>query len=352
MDDPSAMPARLAAFLAEAEPSATAVEVHSYEVMTGGYSRLLARAEVEWTVEGERHRRTFVLRGDPPPDRSLIHTDRTVEWSVLRAVADRGVRTARPHYFDATGQQLGTPAIVLEHSEATPFLTHVAGGGSVDGLEEQLAATLASYHTIPLDALPDSLTRPGSWDDYLSARIDEWREAADHSAEEIPMLRYVAAWLDAHRPPPAPLTLMHGDLQSANLLLSEDGEFVVLDWELAAVGDPREDMGYFKAVAQAAPPDLLDGERAERFCARYRALTGLDERQVNPVTIAYFLILGVVGTVRRLLEGGRHYARGDNTLLASVFNLSSVVFGGGVWLPATRQLEPVLAMLAAAEEGA
>ena len=118
------------------------------------------------------------------------------------------------------------------------------------------------------------------------------------------MLRYVAAWLDAHRPPPAPLTLMHGDFQSANLLLSDDGEFVVLDWELAAVGDPREDMGYFKAVAQAAPPDLLDGERAERFCARYRALTGLDERQVNPVTIAYFLILGVVGTVRRLLEGG------------------------------------------------
>ena len=59
-----------------------------------------------------------------------------------------------------------------------------------------------------------------------------------------------------------------------------------------------------------------------------------------------------MGTVRRLLEGGRDYARGDNTLLASVFNLSSVVFGGGVWLPATRQLEPVLAMMAAAEEGA
>jgi hypothetical protein len=43
------MPARLAAFLEVAEPAATDIELTSYEVVTGGYSRLLAHAEVTWS---------------------------------------------------------------------------------------------------------------------------------------------------------------------------------------------------------------------------------------------------------------------------------------------------------------
>jgi aminoglycoside phosphotransferase (APT) family kinase protein len=153
------------------------------------------------------------------------------------------------------------------------------------------------------------------------------------------VLRYLAEWLDAHRPPPVPLTLIHGDFQSANLLVDDDG-FVMLDWELAQIGDPREDLGYFKAVAQAAPPDLTD---ADEFCARYRELTGLDEAQVNPLVITYFMILGVVGTARRLLEGGAAFARGENTSVTSLFNLNSVTFGQMMWLQACRQLDAVLA---------
>ena len=150
--------------------------------------------------------------------------------------------------------------------------------------------------------------------------------------ESEPFLRYVAAWLDAHRPPPVPLPLIHGDFQSANMLVDDDGALVLLDWELAQIGDPREDLGYFKAVAQAAPPDLTDDES---FCARYRELTGFDETQVNPAVITYFLVLGVVGTARRLLEGGAAYARGENYLLASLFNLNSVQFGQMMWLRAS-----------------
>jgi aminoglycoside phosphotransferase (APT) family kinase protein len=130
-------------------------------------------------------------------------------------------------------------------------------------------------------------------------------------------------------------------------MLTADGHFEVLDWELASIGDPREDMGYFKAVAQIAPPDLLDDAGCEAFCARYRALTGMNELQLNPAVVAYFLILGVVGTVRRLLEGAADYARGTNRLMASVFNMNSVQFGQSVWLPTADVLGPVMDQLAA-----
>jgi hypothetical protein len=88
------------------------------------------------------------------------------------------------------------------------------------------------------------------------------------------------------------------------------------------------------------------------MCERYRALTGLSEVQVNPAVVAYFLILGVVGTVRRLLEGGADYARGTNRLMASAFNMNSVQFGHSVWLPTADALGPILDMLATAAKEA
>jgi aminoglycoside phosphotransferase (APT) family kinase protein len=331
------MPARLAAFLASEEPQARDIEVVSYEVMTGGYSRLLAKATVHWTIDGGRRRDTFVLRGDPPPDRSLIHTDRSVEYAVLRAVEGR-TPVSHARYLDASGERLGTPALVLDFVPAESLLPHMATRDDHSHLVAPLAEAAASFHSIPLDALPTQLARPASYDAYLEERIGEWSRTSHEYVEDLPVLRYLAAWLRAHKPAPVPLRLIHGDFQSANLMLDEHGKMVVLDWELAQIGDPREDLGYFAAVAQIAPPDLVNLD-AEAFCARYRELTGFDEAQVNPAVVAYFLILGVVGTVRRLLEGAADYARGENTLLASVFNVNSVLFGQSVWLPVSMQLE-------------
>ena len=50
----------------------------------------------------------------------------------------------------------------------------------------------------------------------------------------------------------------------------------------------------------------------------------------------------MIGTVRRLIEGGAAFARGENHLLASLFNLNSVQFGHMMWMQASVQLEAVL----------
>ena len=68
-------------------------------------------------------------------------------------------------------------------------------------------------------------------------------------------------------------------------------------------------------------------------------LTGFTEEQVNPTVIPHFLILGVIGVVRRLLEGGAAYARGENYLLASLFNMNSVQFAHMMWMQASVGLE-------------
>lgn len=341
------MPARVQAFFAKVEPSWTNLKVDKYEVMTGGYSRLLARVDMHHDGGNE----TFVLRGDPPADRSLIFTDRRQEFELLRVLGDHDVRTPRAFHFDPSGDDLGTPTIVLELSHSTSFMPYVAAGGSLDGLNLRLAEALASFQSVPIDSLPASMERPSSWDAYMTKRIDAWRQASRRHVESLPVFHYVAEWLDAHRPPEAPLVLRHGDFQGSNVMVTADGQFEMLDWELAGIGDPREDMGYFKAVAQAAPPDLLDDAGVEAFCARYRELTGLNEIQVNPVTIAYFLVLGVVGTVEQLVNGGGAWAKGENHLFNSVFNMSSVLFGQNMWLNFLGQLSEPMKQLAAAAKG-
>src|SRR6187200_1521858 len=103
---------------------------------------------------------------------------------------------------------------------------------------------------------------------------------------------------------------------------------------------------YFVFCKQKTAYEIVSGDWSSDVCssdlARYRELTGFDEAQVNPAVLTYFLVLGVIGTVRRLLEGGVAFARGENHLLASLFNIASVQFGHMMWMQAMAELEPVL----------
>jgi aminoglycoside phosphotransferase (APT) family kinase protein len=61
--------------------------------------------------------------------------------------------------------------------------------------------------------------------------------------------------------PPAPreATVMHGDYRLGNLMLAPHGPpqiLAVLDWELATIGDPLRDLGYFLAT-YAVPGEPL-----------------------------------------------------------------------------------------------
>ncbi len=49
-------------------------------------------------------------------------------------------------------------------------------------------------------------------------------------------------WARDHLPPPAPATLVHGDLLGQNILLGLDRPPTVIDWEFATRGDPAWDL--------------------------------------------------------------------------------------------------------------
>ena len=175
----------------------------------------------------------------------------------------------------------------------------------------------------------------------MGDQIAVWKATADNHVEALPIFKYVAGWLDAHRPPPVPLGLVHHDFSTANMLVDSNGDFVSIDFELASVGDPREDLGYFKAYAQAAPPDIIDAD-PEAFLTRYRELTGYTEEQVNPAVMTYFLVLGVIGVVSQLSAAGAAMSRGEGGSSNIAFNNDNILFGQAAWMAATDALTAAL----------
>lgn len=312
---------------------ATDVDVSAYEPMTGGYSRLMARFDASFTLDGQTETGSYVLRGDPPAGQAIIETARDDEFEVIRAVASK-VNTPAARFLDADGAHVDTAALVLDFTPAASFLPHIAEHGMGD-MPVKLAEAAAAVHTVPIDDLPGRLHRPV---DAMGEQIDLWKASADRHVEALPIFRFVAGWLDAHRPPAVPLALVHRDFSFANLMVDDTGDLVVIDWELAGIGDPREDLGYFKANAQAAPPDVIDAD-PDAFCGRYRELTGYSEEQLNPAVMTYFLVLGVISVVDQLRTSGAAMAKGETASTNIAFNMDNLLFGQAAWMGATEALE-------------
>jgi aminoglycoside phosphotransferase (APT) family kinase protein len=149
------------------------------------------------------------------------------------------------------------------------------------------------------------------------------------------VLRYVSARLRAQRPPPVPFTLVHGDCQPSNVLVADSGARVVIDWEFARIGDPREDLGYY--TQNPTPPNVYV-EDPRGFLARYRERTGLTEEQVNPDTVEYFLVIGMARLLVQILQALDAVSRGETRGVMAPYLINAVSHQYKLYLDVCRRL--------------
>src|SRR6201999_3457195 len=77
--------------------------------------------------------------------------------------------------------------------------------------------------------------------------LDRWEKVIDEDEREPqPIARAAIRWLRKHPPPPAQkICVVHGDYRTGNFLHDNQGTIrAVLDWEMAHLGDPLEDLGW------------------------------------------------------------------------------------------------------------
>ena len=146
---------RLERFLAEVEPGRGA-RVVSYQPISGGYSRISARAGIRWADGREE---TLILRGDPPAGSGVFVSDRDAEWELLGALPNlNSVETAPTRWYDSSGDYLGAKCIVMDSVDATSLQAVLADADDIGPLSDLFVDTFAAIHGSPLDPLPERIS--------------------------------------------------------------------------------------------------------------------------------------------------------------------------------------------------
>ena len=132
-----------------------------------------------------------------------------------------------------------------------------------------------------------------------------------------------------------PFALVHGDCQPSNVLVAPTGEHVVIDWEFARVGDPREDLGYY--TQSPMEPNVYHRD-PQGFLAGYRARTGLTEEQVNPQVVEWFLVLGIARLHEQILRALEDVGQGRSRGVMATYLVNAVTHLDGLFFRIARGL--------------
>src|SRR6267154_1895024 len=155
-------------------------------------------------------------------------------------------------------------------------------------LARQLGKVLAGIHGLSLPQLPE-LRRMTAAKEIAELERDyrsfEWPR---------PVFELALRWLRERDPGPSEeMTLVHGDFRHGNLIIGPDGLRAVLDWELAHLGDPMEDLGWVCVnswrFGEIDKPVGGFGSREELFVG-YEAAG----HRVDPARVMFWEVMGML----------------------------------------------------------
>lgn len=245
---------RLAAYLTRTSGKPTTIDMISR--ISGGASRETYRYDA--TCEGVR--RGFILRRDPPG--SLIETDRRLEFLAIRSFADKGVAAPDAILLEEEGAELERPFFIMARIDGgmtgSPFAADPYGEHGT-AIGEQFFTAMGRIAGQPVDDLPilEVAERP-ALDACWKRELDYWEGVIDEDElHPQPIVRAAIRRLRRSPPPPATkLAVVHGDYRTGNFLQDGAGRIIaLLDWEMAHLGDPLEDLGWATDPLWSRPGD-------------------------------------------------------------------------------------------------
>jgi aminoglycoside phosphotransferase (APT) family kinase protein len=203
--------------------------VSSLTRLTGGASR----ETWHFIVGGE----PFILQRQRPGTPRDMH----VEVAVLEAAYAAGVPVAEvvTSSRGMATNPLGEPFMVVRAVEGETIARKILRDDTFGSARPQLAAqigrAMAQIHRIDHASI-DGLEGED--------QVAKYVQLMDESGQAHPAFEIAFRWLEANRPAPRDWCLVHGDFRLGNVIVGNDGLRAVLDWELAHVGNPAEDLGW------------------------------------------------------------------------------------------------------------
>ncbi|MCH7960319.1 MAG: phosphotransferase family protein [Candidatus Hydrogenedentes bacterium] len=152
-------------------------------------------------------------------------------------------------------------------------------------LARQCGEILAGIHRIPIDTLQELDSSPAP------IQLEQFRKNYDGYDYPHPVFELAFRWLEERMIDVPEPRFVHGDFRNGNLIIGTDGVRAVLDWELAHLGDPMEDLGWICTNSwRFGSIDLPVGGFGERedLFRGYEEAGGV----VDPVRVHFWEVFG------------------------------------------------------------
>lgn len=212
------------------------------------------------------------------------------EAVVYLALQDSAVPVPRVLGVHPTHQAMLSERIVAEN-----WFARIADAGEQLATARHFMELLAALHRID----PATLELPGfpaptSAADLVHHELDEWDRVIEaRGGDPDPALAFTLDWLRRNVPSyDGPVVLVQGDTGPGNFLYAGGRVLAIVDWELAHLGDPMDDIAWLSLRATQEPFTDLPARLVE-----YEELSGhaVDEARVRYYRVMAEAKLQVMG---------------------------------------------------------
>jgi len=241
-------------------PRARGIEVSP---LTGpaatGFSNDTLLFDLAWEEDGRREQRALVCRVQPTGLGVVPRYDVAQQYRVMDALRATAVPVPAMLWLEPDPAPLGSPFFVMERvvgripSDTPPYhsggwVTEIAPAERC-ALWESAVDALAEIHRQEPAALGlDFLDAPPPETDTVAWQLEHWTRYYEWvvDGERQPTLDAALDWLHARRPRGGGVPrLSWGDARIGNMIFRDGRCVAVLDWEMATLGPPEMDLGWF-----------------------------------------------------------------------------------------------------------
>ncbi|MBY0511161.1 MAG: phosphotransferase family protein [Rhodospirillaceae bacterium] len=279
MNAAASLETRLAAFIGAQEPGAANVVITNVTPVSGGNARRAFAFDAAWDVAGKHTALPCIMLAKAEPGQ--LETDLETEFRVLRALQDSDVPAPPALWIDTTGDSLGCPTLIMERIAGTSNIKALLAAepaAANRAIAEDLAAAAGKLHTLAWRGKNLGNLETPSPETVAGEQVVYWENLfLKNRMEPLPAMVAAFHWLKTHAPKAERIVLLHGDFRFGNFLYEGAKITALLDWEMAHLGDPMEDLAWaYRPLWSPARHMTL-----EDFAARYTQHSGIPAPAAN-----------------------------------------------------------------------
>ncbi len=198
--------------------------------------------------------RRFILRRPPRGPLPPSAHDVLREARVIGALGPTAARVPQVLAVGDDAAIIGAPFFIMEQVDGEVISTELPA--IFDAPEErrrigeQLIDALVELHSVDWRAA--GLEGFGKPTGYLERQLRRFGGLWQHNrTRELEDVDAVGNWLQANLPESGEATIVHGDYRLGNVIFEAQAPArlaAILDWEMATIGDPLADLGYFATL--------------------------------------------------------------------------------------------------------